>query len=286
VAQYRQRVAGGGRGRLAGRLRLGLLARRPVGKGVMVWSQIDPTILPADEKTYFRFTRWRQTRALSQVLANLGATFTGDERLFSPRPEVTVPTVALGGDWRARQIQRLPASPSADKGHDDKGISAEAKRAVAADFSDADWQTVQAPRDMDSYGGAWANADGEAVFRKVIDVPAALAGQDLVLSLGAIDDYDDTYFNGVRVGGIGKENSAPYNVKREYTIPASLIKPGKNVIAVRVWDRFGGGGFTSNLPAELVLRSTRVAPKVAGLYHPDYRDDFELGDEPYRYYNW
>jgi hypothetical protein len=31
---------------------------------------------------------------------------------------------------------------------------------------------------------AWANAEGEAVLRKVIEVPAALQGQDLKLFLG------------------------------------------------------------------------------------------------------
>ncbi|HEX8835189.1 MAG TPA: hypothetical protein VF719_13355, partial [Abditibacteriaceae bacterium] len=122
----------------------GLLARRVVGNGVMVASQIDPTLLPADEKTYFRFTRWRQTRALSQVLANLGASFSSDENIFSPRaPEqIKEPiTVRLAGDWRVKQIQRLPASPSPDKGHADAGISEEAKLAVATDFDDAAWQT-------------------------------------------------------------------------------------------------------------------------------------------------
>jgi beta-galactosidase len=62
----------------------GLLARRALGTGVVLWSQIDPNFLPADEKTYFRFTRWRQTRALTQILANLGASFTADERIFLP----------------------------------------------------------------------------------------------------------------------------------------------------------------------------------------------------------
>jgi beta-galactosidase len=140
----------------------GLLARRVVGNGVMLWSQIDPTILPADEKTYFRFTRWRQTRALSQVLANLGASFRTDERFFSPRAEEKPVIVAVAGEWRAKQIQRLAASPSPDKGHADPGISAEAKRAVAADFNDAAWQKVQVPRDMDTYGDTWKDADGEA----------------------------------------------------------------------------------------------------------------------------
>jgi beta-galactosidase len=187
----------------------GLLARRVVGNGVMLWSQIDPTLLPADEKTYFRFTRWRQTRALSQVLANLGASFATDEQFFSPRAEEKPVIVAVAGEWRAKQIQRLPASLSPDKGHADPGMSAEARRAVAANFNDAAWQKVQVPRDMDTYGDTWKDADGEAVLRRVIEVPAALVGQDLKLSLAAVDDHDDTYFNGVRIGGVGKENSAP-----------------------------------------------------------------------------
>ncbi|HEX8833507.1 MAG TPA: hypothetical protein VF719_04865, partial [Abditibacteriaceae bacterium] len=276
----------------------GLLARRVVGNGVMVAAQIDPTILPADEKTYFRFTRWRQTRALSQVLANLGASFTIDERVFSPRAVEKVKeaiAVRLAGDWRAKQIQRLPASPSPEKGHADAGISDEAKLAVAVDFNDAAWQTVQVPRNMDSYGPTWKDADGEAVFRKVIEVPRELQGQDLKLSLDTVDDYDETYFNGVRVGGTGKEHPTPWSAVRDYTIPANLIKPGKNVIAVRVWDRFSDGGISGNANL-LLLQSPRLAAEAAavaeatvkapGFYNPDYRADFELGDEPYRYYNW
>lgn len=57
----------------------GLLGRLRVGKGVALFCQIDPDQLQADTKTYFRFTRWRQTRVLSQLLANLGATFAGDK---------------------------------------------------------------------------------------------------------------------------------------------------------------------------------------------------------------
>jgi beta-galactosidase len=267
----------------------GLLARRAVGKGVMLWTQIDPTLLPADEKTYFRFTRWRQTRSLSQILANLGATFSTDEKFFSPQAEEKVVVVPLAGDWRAKQIQRLDAAPTEDKGHNDTGISAEAKTALAAELDDAAWQTVKVPRDMDTYGGAWDKADGEAVFRKVVEVPTELAGQDLKLSLGIVDDFDETYFNGVRVGGVAQGTPKTWEIKREYTIPAALIKPGKNVIAVRLFDRFGGGGFTSTQTPDVInLQSNTVkaVTKVEGFYHPDYRDDWELGDEPYRYYNW
>jgi len=65
----------------------GLLGRLREGNGVAVFCQIDPERLEADSKTYFRLTRWRQTRALSQLLANLGASFKADEsgvRLKSP----------------------------------------------------------------------------------------------------------------------------------------------------------------------------------------------------------
>jgi sialate O-acetylesterase len=120
-------------------------------------------------------------------------------------------------------------------------------------------------------------------------VPSTLQGKALTLSLGSLDDYDETYFNGVRVGGLGSADKDPWGVERLYAIPANLVKTGRNVITVRIWDRYGAGGFTGK-PADLVLRATTAATdkvlKPAGLYHPDYRDDFDLGDEPYRYYNW
>jgi beta-galactosidase len=62
----------------------GLLARQSVGKGVLLYCQIDPAALQADKNTYLRQTRWRQTRALTQLLSNLGAEFAEDSRLFRP----------------------------------------------------------------------------------------------------------------------------------------------------------------------------------------------------------
>ena len=66
----------------------GLLARQTVGKGTALWCQFDPVVLDADAKTYLRFTRWRQTRALAQTLANCGGRFVTDEAgLFAPRSD-------------------------------------------------------------------------------------------------------------------------------------------------------------------------------------------------------
>ena len=61
----------------------GLLSRVAVGEGVAIFSQLDADSLNADDKTYLRFTRWRQTRANAQILANLGASFKADGVVFN-----------------------------------------------------------------------------------------------------------------------------------------------------------------------------------------------------------
>jgi sialate O-acetylesterase len=53
-----------------------------------------------------------------------------------------------------------------------------------------------------------------------------------------IDDCDETYVNGRRVGGL-----CGWDTPRRYALPAGLLKPGKNMLAVRVTDTGGGGGF-------------------------------------------
>jgi beta-galactosidase len=62
----------------------GLIGRKVIGKGVAVFCQVDPDRFQADKKTYFRYTRWRSTRAVAQLLANLGASFLVDRQVFHP----------------------------------------------------------------------------------------------------------------------------------------------------------------------------------------------------------
>ena len=58
-----------------------------------------------------------------------------------------------------------------------------------------------------------------------------------ILELSKIDDDDITYVNGIKIGSTNQ-----WDAKRKYTIPAGILKEGKNVIAVRVVDNGGGGG--------------------------------------------
>ena len=82
--------------------------------------------------------------------------------------------------------------------------------------------------------------DGVVWFYRSIDLTAEQANQDATLSLGAINDSDQTYVNGQLVGT--KERA--WREKRIYTVRKNVLKPGENVIQVRAEDTGGTGGFT------------------------------------------
>jgi sialate O-acetylesterase len=109
--------------------------------------------------------------------------------------------------------------------------------AVFADptLVDANWAEISPNQIWEESG--YTAIDGIAWYRKTIELTADQAKAALELSLGTIDDNDITWINGVKVG-----STKAYNEKRIYTIPAGTLKPGKNVIAIRVEDTGGGGG--------------------------------------------
>lgn len=102
-------------------------------------------------------------------------------------------------------------------------------------FDDRGWKTMTVP-------GLWENQllpdfDGVIWFRKEFVVLPQDAGKEGILNLAMVDDDDITYVNGVKVGSVQQ-----WNQPRRYTIPAGVLKEGKNVVAVRVEDTGGGGG--------------------------------------------
>jgi hypothetical protein len=106
----------------------------------------------------------------------------------------------------------------------------------------------------------WPGVNGVYWFRKEIYVPASWAGQDLTLSLGPIDDFDETFWNGVPVG-----RDSVWNVPRTYTIPASEVKPGKAVIAIRNTDDHGNGGLYGDGAQMYVQPLTKQVGDVVNL---------------------
>lgn len=93
--------------------------------------------------------------------------------------------------------------------------------------------------------------DGWAWYVLKLAVPEELrkAG-NVYFSAGAIDDFDEVYINGKRIGKTGKETAHYWAAPRQYIFPASLLKEGNNVIAIRVFDEKGNGGIVK-LPLSL-----------------------------------
>jgi sialate O-acetylesterase len=104
-----------------------------------------------------------------------------------------------------------------------------------SNFDDSRWPVMQLPSVWEDRG--FPGLDGIVWFRRTIDIASADADQPAVLELAKIDDIDETYINGVKVGGMPQ-----WDELRKYNIPAGILKAGKNVIAIKVQDDQGGGG--------------------------------------------
>lgn len=109
------------------------------------------------------------------------------------------------------------------------------------DFNDRNWHKMQVP-------GSWIRQEiagnGAVWGRKKVNIPESWCGKELQLKLGGIDKTDITYFNGVEVGRTGKGmDTSCWNTLRNYTVPAELVKPGENVIAVRAYSFYYDGAF-------------------------------------------
>jgi len=189
---------------------------------------------------------------------------------FSPRiATFAAKTTSLHDDQRAYDAQQRELLRNV-RAHD-KGYLPNGTTWAVPDFDAHAWPTMALP-------GLWeatpalASYDGIVWFRKEIDLPAAMAGQPLTLTLGKIDDNDSTYLNGRKVG-----STNGYDKPRTYQVPAGVLRPGRNVLAVRVVDTGGGGGIAGE-PGELALRGAGQTLPLAGPWQ--YQVGLPTEDQP------
>jgi enterochelin esterase-like enzyme len=131
----------------------------------------------------------------------------------------------LSGDWRFRTGDDMAwASP---------------------DFDDSSWEMVHVPQP----GGhaAFADYDGFGWYRLSFTLPAGAGSTPLVAALGGLDDVDEAYLNGHLIGHSGRfppNGSSRWWQQRLYPVPADAARfGGRNVLAVRLDDMNGGGGW-------------------------------------------
>lgn len=124
-----------------------------------------------------------------------------------------------------------------------------------------EWSTATLPTTFAKMGH---DIDGIIWFRHKVKLPRAWLGKPLLLQLGKIDDQDQTWFNGKPVGSERNHNDV-----RSYEVPAEFNRERQAVIAVKVQDGGGRGGFWSP-PEELSLSLQGKSAKpisLAGDWH-------------------
>ncbi|MEI6412206.1 MAG: putative Ig domain-containing protein [Bacteroidota bacterium] len=123
-----------------------------------------------------------------------------------------------------------------------------------AEFSDSDWKTIRPSNIWESQG--YENYDGYAWYRIHFKLPASLKDNaylkdSIRVLLGRIDDVDEVYLNGEKIGQTGHFPTekggyiTAWDAPRRYVIPGNhpaLRWNTENTISVRVYDGGGGGG--------------------------------------------
>jgi hypothetical protein len=115
-------------------------------------------------------------------------------------------------------------------------------------YNDKSWGEIDVPAFWETQG--YKNYDGIAWYRVRFRVPTRYEKENLVLLLGKIDDVDEAYLNGKKIGKTGSIPSnlrnpinSEYQTSRIYALPKDLLNDsGENVLAVRVFDNFMHGG--------------------------------------------
>ena len=123
----------------------------------------------------------------------------------------------------------------------------------AANYNDKDWKTV------DLFSTDWGTnglnpINGSHWFRKEVKVPQDWNGKEATLRLGCIVDADSVYVNGTFVGTVSYQYPP-----RIYTIPAGVLKAGKNTVTIRLISNNGYPHFVKEKPYKIVCGNEEVS---------------------------
>jgi hypothetical protein len=211
------------------------------------WKVVSPkTVGEASAVCYYMARTLQQKQKIA--VGFIGSTWGGTtiQGWISPPSLKSLPAYVKGVE-AVMDLGSNPAKAMADEAQrieqwwDAHDPQAKAQRAWSAPgFDDAAWPSM-IPRGSWKEAGiaGFADFDGVAWFRTTVTLSDKQAQTANAIQLGPIDTYDNTWVNGVRVGGY----STGW-MWRHYSVPAGVFKPGRNVIAVRVLSGGGGGGLT------------------------------------------
>lgn len=140
--------------------------------------------------------------------------------------------------------------------HEDNGLL---NKWYATNYIPKGWHTINVPGYWEDQGVK--DLDGVVWYRKEFEICQTMANNSARLFLGRIVDADNVYINGIAVG-----NTTYLYPQRRYTIPAGLLKEGRNLIVVKVQNTSGKGGFVPDKPYYLFAGKDTVDLKGTWQY--------------------
>ncbi|MDB4385399.1 glycoside hydrolase [Opitutaceae bacterium] len=142
-------------------------------------------------------------------------------------------------------------------------------------FDHSGWKEISAEKNWERQG--FGKYNGFAWYRRSFEISAEAGVDGMYLRLGRIDDADETYFNGVKIGATGRvppTYATGWDGWRVYRIPRELIRHQEmNTVAIRVYDEGGEGGLSTDKIG--IYQSTLPEPllDLAGEWELSLDDD-------------
>jgi hypothetical protein len=139
----------------------------------------------------------------------------------------------LDGQWLYTPV---PPSPAA------------ATRFVQGRFDGERWQTTPIPSRRGAGDDRLHDRVGEFFYRREFTCPPQWSDEEMLLILGAVDDFDVTYINGTEIGSTGVDVPHHWQTARIYSFPGSLLHHGRpNTLLVKVNNAAYDGGIDGPL---------------------------------------
>jgi len=88
-----------------------------------------------------------------------------------------------------------------------------------------------------------AKAPGVIWYRREVELPAGLDPAHVRFRADWMNDTDEVFWDGRRIGATWIDTPAYWFAMRDYAVPAALARPGRHVVAIRLANHFGTGGF-------------------------------------------
>jgi sialate O-acetylesterase len=119
------------------------------------------------------------------------------------------------------------------------------------------WTEVPGLNNWKTWGvPALENHNGMVWYRRSFTLSAAQAETPATLSLGGIDEVDQTWVNGLVI-----RNTFGWGAPRTYTLPAGTLRAGENVVVVNVLSTWDAGGLIG--PAEAMALTLEDGTRIS-----------------------